>query len=146
MNKSTIEKELEQNGWHLQTTVGDSMYPMLKNRESMVRIEKLNRPLKKYDLPLYRRPDGKYVLHRIIHIRKTDCLTCGDNRWRKEIVPVEWIIGIVTSYYHSGTWISVTDKQYQQYLKTLSFRRKYLWLKSLSGRIQQKCRRMSNEK
>ena len=69
---SKIEGELERSGKILQTTIGDSMEPMLQNRQNIVVIEKADGLLKKYDLPLYRRPNGKYVLHRILKVRKND--------------------------------------------------------------------------
>lgn len=77
---SKIEEELERSGKILQTTIGDSMEPMLQNRQNIVVIEKADGLLKKYDLPLYRRPNGKYVLHRILKVRKNDYIICGDNR------------------------------------------------------------------
>jgi len=75
MNKS-IEELLEENGKHFQTTVGDSMEPMLRDRKNVVEIVKPTRPLKRYDLPLYRRPDGKYVLHRILKVKKFHISNC----------------------------------------------------------------------
>ena len=87
---SKIEEELERSGKILQTTIGNSMEPMLRNRQNIVVIEKADGLLKKYDLPLYRRPNGKYVLHRILKVRKNDYIICGDNRIRRETVPESW--------------------------------------------------------
>ena len=142
MSKSTIENELERTGRLLQTTVGDSMEPMLKDRENIVVLEKPTGTLSKYDLPLYRRPSGQYVLHRIIKVRKSDYIICGDNRWRKEAVPHEWVIAAVSGYYKNGELISVEDKDYQKYLKTLTVRRKVLWLHSLTERLRKKLNRI----
>ena len=136
MNKCTIEEEINRTGRLLQTTVGDSMEPMLKNRKNIVVLEKSESILKKYDLPLYKRPNGQYVLHRIIKVRKNDYIICGDNRWRKEKVPHEWVIAYVTGYYKNGKLISVDDEKYQKYLKTLSIRRKKLWIKAIIKRIK----------
>ncbi len=100
MSKSAIEKELDRAGRILQITVGDSMEPMLKNRQNAVLLEKAEGILKKYDLPLYKRPNGQYVLHRIIKVRKKDYITCGDNRWKTEVIPHEWVIACTSGYYN----------------------------------------------
>lgn len=135
MSKITIEEEISRTGKLLQTTVGDSMEPMLKNRENIVLLEKAESILKKYDLPLYKRPNGQYVLHRIIKVRKNDYIVCGDNRWKTEIIPHEWVIACTKGYYKNGNLISVDDKGYRKYLKTLVIRRKKLWIKSIIKRF-----------
>ncbi|MDE6671171.1 MAG: S24/S26 family peptidase [Ruminococcus sp.] len=134
--KHTIEDELNRTGRLLQTTVGDSMEPMLKNRENIVVLEKTDGILKKYDLPLYRRPNGKYVLHRIIKVRKNDYIICGDNRWKKEKVPHDWVLACVSGYYKNGRFISVDNPKYQKYLKTLGIRRKKIFIKAVIKRIK----------
>ena len=115
MNK-TIEEALEENGKHFQTTVGDSMEPMLKNRSSIVEIVKPTRELKKGDLPLYKRPSGQYVLHRIHKVKKDHYLTCGDNRHLREKVPKEWVIGVMSGYYKDGVYIPEGDPKYRRYV------------------------------
>ena len=135
MSKSTIEEEINMTGKLLQTTVGDSMEPMLKNRENIVVLKKAESILKKYDLPLYKRPNGQYVLHRIIKVRKKNYIVCGDNRWKTEIIPHEWVIACAIGYYKNGNFIPVNDKDYCKYLKTLGIRRKKLWIKSITKRL-----------
>ncbi len=135
MSKSAIEKELDRAGRILQITVGDSMEPMLKNRQNAVLLEKAEGILKKYDLPLYKRPNGQYVLHRIIKVRKKDYITCGDNRWKTEVIPHEWVIACTSGYYKGGSFISADDENYRKYLKTLCIRRKKLWIKSIVKRL-----------
>lgn len=70
MDKITIEEGLAINGYYISTIVGDSMMPMLRNRRDTVKIVPAETPLKKYDLPLYRRPTGECVLHRIVKVKK----------------------------------------------------------------------------
>ncbi len=115
MNKS-IEELLEENGKHFQTTVGDSMEPMLRDRKNIVEIVKPSRPLKRYDLPLYRRPDGKYVLHRILKVEGDSYITCGDNRYCRETVPKEWIVGVMSGYYKNEKYISEKSFKYRAYV------------------------------
>ena len=115
MNKS-IEEILEKSGKHWQTTVGDSMQPMLRDRKNIVEIVKPQRALKRYDLPLYRRPNGKYVLHRILKVKKDYYITCGDNRYHREKVPKEWIVGVASGYYKNGKFIPEKNFKYRLYV------------------------------
>ena len=112
MTYSTIEQELDEQGHSLFQTVGDSMEPLLHNRKSTVVIEKVSGTLKKYDVALYRRPGGEYVLHRVLKVRSSDYLICGDNRTYREPVPKEWILGVMTGFYpdESSLLISCEDR------------------------------------
>lgn len=116
------------------------MEPLLHNRKSTVVIQAKNAPLKKYDVALYHRPTGEYVLHRVLKVLDGAYLICGDNRIWKETVPEEWIIGVMTDYYpneHNQS-ISCSSKEYQQYLKKLWWRHSLLRLRSLVGRVRRK--------
>lgn len=84
MSKSTFEEEISRTGKLIYTNVGDSMMPIIRQNRDLLIIEKVNGRLKKYDVPLYKRDSGQYVLHRILRVRKNDYVMCGDNRWQKE--------------------------------------------------------------
>lgn len=59
------------------TVTGVSMEPLLKNKATVV---ELCAPIKikKYDIVLYKRPNGAVVLHRVVKVKK-DSLNCrGD--------------------------------------------------------------------
>ena len=73
-----IEDILNERGFYISTTVGTSMYPMLRNRRDTVVIRPVTGKLKKYDIPLYRRGDD-YVLHRIIGNSEQGYVICVDN-------------------------------------------------------------------
>lgn len=96
MRNTSLEEELRSGKTCVSTTVGDSMEPMLRNRRDTIIIEPVHGRLKRYDLPLYRRPDGKYVLHRILHVKKEGYIICGDqSAGGKRMLPEEWILGVV---------------------------------------------------
>lgn len=137
----TIEKELAMNGHSFFQTVGDSMEPLLHNRKSTVVIEAKKRPLKRYDVALYRRPStGAYVLHRVVKVLDDAYLIRGDNRLWQEKVPDEWVIGVMIGYYQDeqNIYISCDSEAYRQYLKRLpGFYRKQ-WLRALPGRVRGK--------
>lgn len=118
MSKVTFEELLATQGKIVHTNVGDSMMPLLREGKDLMVIEP--RPegrCKRYDAVLYKRPNGKYVMHRILKVRKNDYVICGDNRWQREFgVPDEWIIGILTAVIRDGKTIPVTDRRYQRYV------------------------------
>lgn len=145
MRNTTLEQELREEKTCVSTTVGDSMEPMLRNRRDTVVIEPISRKLKRYDLPLYRRPDGKYVLHRILYTTKDGYIICGDNRRWKEKVPQEWVLGVVTEFYRGEKHISVRDWKYRLYVHLWCdffwVRVFVLWVKDLFARIKRKIKR-----
>ena len=117
MNKPTIEEEINKSENYYSTTVGDSMEPMLRNRRDIVVLNKPCCRLKKYDLPLYKRDSGKYVLHRILKVRSEDYVICGDNRWQREFgITDNHIIGVVTGFYRNNKYIEVTNWKYLLYV------------------------------
>ena len=117
MGRSTFEHELEVNGRLIYTNQGDSMFPLIIEGKTLLVIEKPKGRLKKYDVPLYRRDNGKYVLHRILEVRKKDYVICGDNRGFKEYgITDRHIIGVLTAVIRKGKMISVNDPLYKIYV------------------------------
>ena len=118
MHKSTFEEEISHTGKLIYTNVGDSMMPLIRQNRDLLIIEKVSGRLKKYDVPLYKRDSGQYVLHRIIKVRKDDYVMCGDNRWQKEYgITNRHIIGVLTGVIRDGKTISVNDKKPKRQVK-----------------------------
>ena len=93
------------------------MAPLIQQGRDLLVIERAQGRLKKYDVPLYRRDSGQYVLHRILKVRKNDYVMCGDNRYKKEFgVSDSQIIGVLTTIIRNGRELSVNDKQYRIYV------------------------------
>ena len=115
-DKITIEVALKQHGYLIRPVVGDSMLPMLDEEQDMVKLVPISEPLKKFDIPLYRRPDGKLVLHRIIKVKKGCYITCGDNRIHKERISADWMIAVMDGFYKNGKYISKENVDYQKYV------------------------------
>ena len=114
---SDFRRELNRNGKIIYTNVGDSMMPLIKQGRDVLIIEKTHGRLKKYDIPLYQRDSGQYVLHRILKVREKDYVICGDNRWQKETgITDRHIIGVLTGIIRNGKEISVQDRKYQIYV------------------------------
>ena len=96
---------------------GVSMLPMLRQGRDSVVLSALPEKLKKYDLPLYRREDGQFVLHRVVQV--ADTYTCiGDNQFQLETgVRKEQMIALVTAFYRGQKRYSVTHPSYWLYCR-----------------------------
>ena len=117
MNKSSFEDILEGEGLLVYSNVGDSMRPLIRQGRDLMIIERPPKRLKKYDVPLYRRDNGQYVLHRVLKVREHDYVTCGDNRWNKEHgVTDDQVLGVLTAVVRDGKELSVTDWRYRLYV------------------------------
>lgn len=117
MNKSSFEEEIKKSGRIIYTNVGDSMMPYIKRGRDVLVISEVNGRLNKYDVPLYKRDSGQYVLHRILKVRENDYVICGDNRWNKEYgITDRHIIGILTGVIRDGHEIPVTSRKYRIYV------------------------------
>ena len=113
----TFEEEIERSGRLIYTNVGDSMLPLIRQDRDILIIEKPHGRLRKYDVPLYRRDSGKYVLHRILKVRDDDYVICGDNRWKKEYgITDRHIIGVLTAVVRDGKEVPVTSLKYRIYV------------------------------
>lgn len=110
MNNSTFEDEIKRTGRIIYTNVGDSMMPLIKQGRDVLVISAVNGRLKRYNIPLYKRDSGQYVLHRILKVRKNDYVICGDNRCNKEYgITDRHIIGVLSGIIRDGREIPVTD-------------------------------------
>ena len=108
---------------------GTSMNPLLYQNRDFVKIEKPVLPLKRGDIPLYRRRDGAFVLHRVVDIKENgEYVMCGDNQFIPEYgITDANIIGIAKKLIIDGKEIDVdTDAEYlkhkEKYLKNIKSR------------------------
>lgn len=97
--------------------LGVSMLPMLRQGRDSVVLSPLPGRLKKYDLPMYRRDDGQYVIHRVIQAGET--YTCmGDNQFMPESgLRQDQMIGLVTAFMRDQRAISVRNPAYIAYCR-----------------------------
>ena len=117
MRKTSFEEELQRSGRLIYTNVGDSMMPMLREHRDLIVITPVKGRLHRYDVPLYRRDTGQYVLHRVLRVRQNDYVLCGDNRWQRETgITDRHILGILTAFIRDGKEIPVTDPRYRLYV------------------------------
>ena len=119
MEISKIREYLDKEGFFIATPVGTSMWPMLRNRRDNVYLVKYEGGLKKYDLPVYIRDDGKHVMHRCLGKSPDGTyIMCGDHQWVKEYgIREDQIIGVAQAFYRDDKYIECTNKLYQAYVR-----------------------------
>lgn len=147
MSKSSFEEEIQRRGYLLYRNEGDSMLPLIRQGRDLVLISrKPEGRLKKYDVPLYKRDSGQYVLHRILRVRKNDYVLCGDNRWQRETgISDRHIIGVLTAVIRDGQKLPTTALRYRLYVHLwcdqFYLRAFLLWCRDSLKRIRKKfCR------
>lgn len=94
---------------------GTSMMPMLRQGKDTVELSPLPQRLKKYDLPVYRYPSGKIVMHRVVDVRADHYVCLGDNTYQYEQIRPEQMIGLVTAFRRGGKRIPVDAAGYRLY-------------------------------
>ena len=108
---------------------GISMLPMLRQGKDTVTLSLPSQKLKKYDIPLYQRDDGKYILHRIVSAG--DDYTCiGDNQFTYEYgIRPEQIIAVVTSFSRGKKEHAVNTLTYKIYCRLWHYSRplRHFW-------------------
>ena len=139
-----MEEQLKNGGTVVFKPKGISMLPLIRQGIDSVLIKSPKFPLKKYDIPLFRRKDGSFILHRILKVCNDGTyVVCGDNQTVLEYgVRDEQIIGVVEGIYRDKKFVSVSNFIYKIYSRSLSVKR--LWRKSFIRRavkgVLRRCR------
>ena len=109
---------------------GTSMLPMLRQGLDTVILSPLpQRSLRKYELPMYRRDNGQYVVHRIIQAGET-YVCMGDNQFQKEPgLTHEQMVAIVTGFTRGGKEHSVEELPHRLYCRFWHYSRpiRFAW-------------------
>jgi len=101
---------------------GKSMLPLIRQGKDSIALVAVQGQLKKYDLPLYVRNNGQFVLHRVIGEDSNGYIMCGDNQTTLEygILPQQ-IRAKVCAVYRKDRRVEITDKSYILYCKLWCF-------------------------
>ena len=102
-------RELTEQGREVNMLIsGNSMSPFLMHGRDSIRLKKPDRKLRKGDMVFFQRKSGKFVMHRIIRVRKEGFYLLGDSQQSSEIEgPIEesQIFAMITSVCRKGRWI-----------------------------------------
>ena len=93
---------------------GASMLPMLREGRDSVVLSRA-RKIRKYDVILYQRENGQYILHRVVGVGET--YTCiGDNQFELERgITAEQIVAVCTSFTRKGKKCSPNSPKWRTY-------------------------------
>ena len=96
---------------------GTSMLPMIRQGIDSVVLSPIHDRLKKYDLPLYQRDNGQYVLHRIVGVEDT-YVCVGDNQFAMESnLREDQMIAVVTAFFRGNKKHSTSEVGYRAYCR-----------------------------
>lgn len=131
-----LMQERMANGESVQfTPQGTSMRPTIYGGRDQVVLAALPEKLKKYDLPLYRRDNGQFVLHRIVKVGET--YTCiGDNQFVYEPgVRQDQMLALAVGFYRKGKFYKTDSFGYRLYSRVWHWsrpvRRIVIWCRSI---------------
>ncbi|MCQ2334695.1 MAG: hypothetical protein MJZ89_02530 [Paludibacteraceae bacterium] len=142
---SSFEDILNNNGVLVYTNVGTSMMPLLRQRRDLLIIRKkeANERLHWLDIPLFKRDNGQYIMHRVMRVRKQDYVMCGDNQWRPEYgVREDQILGVLTAVERDGKTLDMASTKMRIYglLQYIFFpiRASWLFAKCVPGALKRR--------
>ena len=139
-----IEEKLRLGGRVTFRPHGISMRPLIRQGKDSVTVGAWDKTPQVGDVIFYRRPDGQFVLHRIVGEDKNGYILCGDNqRILEHGVKPEWIIGILTAVSRKDKVLEVDGKIYKRYVKVvLPIWRIWVKLRGKAGNIKRKIKGM----
>lgn len=142
-----MEKILAETGELFTTASGVSMLPCIRPKRDMLHLAKSRHDIKKYDVLLYKRKNGTYILHRVMEVKSDSYVLCGDNQWVLEHgITDEQVLGVLRGFYRGKKYIDCQKNHlYHFYVKlwcfSLGIRRWFLRGMNLMRRIGGKLRK-----
>ncbi|MBQ7540774.1 MAG: S24/S26 family peptidase [Clostridia bacterium] len=114
----SFERVLDAEGVLVYRIEGISMLPLLRQKRDIVVITKPQGRLKKYDVALYRRQTGNYVLHRVVKVTDSGYVIRGDNLFFDETdITDNEIVGVLSRFRRRGREYSVNALSYRLYAR-----------------------------
>ena len=114
MEKSDYRTELEKNRVIGFVPSGNSMWPTLKNHHQSVVVVKKTCRLKKFDVALYERAGGTFVLHRVMSVTDDGYIMCGDSQFSLEKVSEDCVFGVMEGFYRGKKYIDCKNAKYKK--------------------------------
>lgn len=138
-----IREKLNMGGEVELPSSGNSMYPLFRHRQDTFALHQLEWAPRKYDMILYQRDNGKYVLHRIVGIGPEGYILRGDNQFENEYpVRADQVIAVVSRFCRNGKQVSCHNGWYRLYavvwVNTIGLRRGISFVKKLPYRAVRK--------
>ena len=131
--ESAIREVLDSGGEFEFRPRGTSMLPLIKEGRDSVTIVKPCGRLKRGDVALYKRSNGKFVLHRVIKVLPEEYFMCGDNQAIPERgITDGQIIAVASKFRIDGILYAADAKKlvrYEKLRRNLLLRRIWLGIK-----------------
>ncbi len=128
---------------------GNSMYPFIKNKSQTVFITRKEGRLSPFDIALYTRQNGTYVLHRVLELKEDGYVFCGDSQFYFEEIKEDKVIGVLTAYQKGKNTISFKDEDRQKarrWYKKKGWRKVRLAIYFFFVKIKAKIRKIFSKK
>ena len=145
MESVAYEEVLAKDGMVVTHVVGNSMMPLLRDRESIVVVEAVDRvPPRRGDVVLYK-TGGTYILHRVLRVKEEEYLIRGDNTWTMEHIQKAALLATMTGFYRhpEDRLVSRENVLYRLYRVALPGVR---WGRRCTGKAFQLVRKVCNLK
>ena len=98
---------------------GKSMEPVILDGQDTVVLKKAEKPLQKNDIVLFKRDNGKLVLHRIIAGDGNKITLRGDSQWTTETVDTSRVMGVLDAIERNGRSLKADSEYFEKYKKFL---------------------------
>ena len=116
MGTHTYEEELSRTGTVAFPVKGVSMRPLIKAGRDAVLVTAKNGRLGRYDVGLFKRDNGDYVLHRVITVQDDGYLFCGDSQTFTEAVREDQVLGVMSGLTRKGRKTNLDGGAYRAYV------------------------------
>ena len=120
-----LEQVLLEEGTLLSTASGISMLPCIRPGKDVLHLIYPEKRVEKYDVILYKRKNGNYILHRIMEVNESNYVLCGDNQYILEYgIDDSQVLGILQGFYRGEHYVDCKSSRcYRIYVM--------IWCKSL---------------
>ena len=108
-NSTCFEDILRTQGKLVYINTGTSMMPLLRqHRDLLIIAPPPTDRLRLWDVPLYKRDNGQYIMHRVLWVRKDDYIMCGDNQfWLERGIADRHIVGVLEAVNRNGKVMAI---------------------------------------
>ena len=116
MEARTYEDELARTGTVAFPVRGVSMRPLIKAGRDAVIVEAKAGRLARFDVGLFKRDAGDYVLHRVLSVEPGGYRFCGDSQTFTEDVREDQVIGCMAALVRGGREVDLRGAAYRAYV------------------------------
>ena len=92
------------------------MRPLIKAGRDAVLVKAKDGRLVRFDVGLFKRENGDYVLHRVMAVQPDGYLFCGDSQTFTETVREEQVLGVMAALTRKGRKVDLDGPGYRAYV------------------------------